>query len=84
MIDKIIKELEELKINYKHGYHIYFGGELLVMKSGKFVWEKQAHAKNALIGSLKDSLGYREYYDIKTHDLLEELINLGTIVIEYR
>jgi len=83
MKDEIFKELQELKIDSKAGYRIYFGGDLLVMNSGKFVWAKKGEAKNALIGSLKYTLGYREYYDLKTYDVLEELINLGTIKIEY-
>lgn len=83
MKDEIFKQLQELKINSKSGYRIYFGGDLLVMNSGKFVWAKKGEAKNALIGSLKYTLGYREYYDLKTYDVLEELINLGTIKIEY-
>lgn len=83
MKGEIFKQLQELKINSKSGYRIYFGGDLLVMNSGKFVWAKKGEAKNALIGSLKYTLGYREYYDLKTYDVLEELINLGTIKIEY-
>ena len=83
MKEEIFKQLQELKIDSKAGYRIYFGGDLLVMNSGKFVWAKKGEAKNALIGSLKYTLGYREYYDLKTYDVLEELINLGTIKIEY-
>lgn len=81
--DKIIRELEQLKVSSKSGYRIYFNNELLVMNSGKFVWNKSGEAKNALIGSLKYTLGYHEYYNLKTYELLEELINLGTIKIEF-
>lgn len=83
MKEQVLKQLEDLKVNSKSGYRIYFNDELLVMNSGKFVWNKSGEAKNALIGSLKYTLGYREYYDLKTYELLEELINLGTIKIEY-
>ncbi len=83
MKDEIFKQLQELKISSKPGYRIYFGGDLLVMNSGKFVWNKSGEAKNALIGSLKYTLGYHEYYNFKTYETLEELINLGTIKIEY-
>lgn len=79
--DKIKTELEQLKISSKPGYRILFNGELLVMNSGKFVWAKKGEAKNALIGSLKYTLGYREYYDLKTHETIEELIDLGIIKI---
>jgi len=44
---------------------------------------RKGEAKNALIGSLKYTLGYREYYDLKTYEVLEELIEKGTIKIEY-
>lgn len=59
MKEEIFKQLQELKIDSKAGYRIYFGGDLLVMNSGKFVWNKYGEAKNALIGSLKYTLGYR-------------------------
>jgi len=80
---EILEELEQLKISSKPGYRIYLNEELLVMNSGKFVWNKSGEAKNALIGSLKYTLGYRGYYDLKTHEILEELIEEGTIKIEY-
>ena len=83
MKDKITTELEKLKISSKPGYRIYFNKELLVMNSGKFVWAKKGEAKNALIGSLKYTLGYREYYDLKTHEVLEEWLDSGLIKIEY-
>ena len=81
--DKIITELEQLKISSKPGYRIYFNKELLVMNSGKFVWAKKGEAKNALIGSLKYTLGYHEYYEYKTYENIEELIEEGIIKIEY-
>lgn len=83
MKDVIFKQLQELKISSKPGYRVYFEGDLLVMNSGKFVWNKSGEAKNALIGSLKYTLGYRGYYDMKTYELLQELIDIGTIKIEY-
>jgi len=83
MKDKITTELEQLKISSKPGYRIYLNEELLVMNSGKFVWAKKGEAKNALIGSLKYTLGYREYYDLKTYEVLEEWLELGLIKIEY-
>jgi len=81
--DKIITELEQLKISSKPGYRIYLNEELLVMNSGKFVWAKKGEAKNALIGSLKYTLGYHEYYDLKTYEVLEEWLDSGLIKIEY-
>lgn len=83
MKDEIFKQLQELKVSSKAGYRVYFGGDLLVMNSGKFVWNKSGEAKNALIGSLKYTLGWDAYYKAKTYEVLEELINLGTIKIEY-
>ena len=80
--DKIITELEQLKISSKPGYRIYLNEELLVMNSGKFVWAKKGEAKNALIGSLKYTLGYHEYYDLKTYEVLEEWLDSGLIKIE--
>lgn len=80
---EIITELEQLKVSSKPGYRIYYNEELLVMNSGKFVWNKSGEAKNALIGSLKYTLGYREYYEYKTYEVLEELIQEGIIKIEY-
>nr|DAI89630.1 MAG TPA: hypothetical protein [Caudoviricetes sp.] len=80
---EVLEQLENLKISSKPGYRIYLNEELLVMNSGKFVWAKKGEAKNALIGSLKYTLGYREYYELKTYDVLEKLIEEGTIKIEY-
>lgn len=34
MKDKIFKQLQELKINSKPGYRIYYENEMLVMNSG--------------------------------------------------
>lgn len=81
--DSVIKQLEDLKVNSKTGYRIYFNDELLVMNSGKFVWNKSREAKNALIGSLKYVMGWNEYYEAKTYDVLDELIGSGIIRIEY-
>jgi len=81
--DKIITELKQLKISSKPGYRVYLNEELLVMNSGKFVWAKKGEAKNALIGSLKYTLGYHEYYDLKTYEVLEEWLDSGLIKIEY-
>lgn len=83
MKNKVTTELENLKISSKAGYRIYYNGDLLVMNSGKFVWNKSGKAKNALIGSLKYTLGWDDYHKAKTYEVLEELINLGTIKIEY-
>jgi len=87
MKDKILKQLQQQKINNKAGYRVYFGGELLVMNSGKYVWEKEGHAKNALIHSLKDTIpewrGFYQEVD-NLHSVLNELLNAGTIKIEYR
>jgi len=83
MTDKILQELQQLKTSSKAGYRIYFEGDLLVMNSGKFSWKKKGEAMNALIGSLKYTLGYREYYQEKTHEVLEELIEKAVIKIEY-
>lgn len=83
MNETLLKNLELHQINSKTGYRIYFQGNLLVMKSGKFVWEKEAHAKNALYGSLKDIIGWREYYDEKTHEGINQLLDSGVIKIEY-
>lgn len=80
---KILEKLKQLKISSKPGYRIYFNKELLVMNSGKFVWAKKGEAKNALIGSLKYTLGYREYYDFKTYEVLEEWLDSGLIKIEH-
>lgn len=87
MKDKILKQLEEQKLNAKAGYRIYFGGDLLIMNSGKFVWGQQGHARNALIRSLKDTiLEFRSFeHEVNNlHTELEKLINSGTIKIEYR
>ena len=81
--DKVTTELQQLKISSKPGYRIYLNEELLVMNSGKFVWAKKGEAKNALIGSLKYTLGYREYYDFKTYEVLEEWLDSGLIKIEH-
>ena len=83
MRNEIVKQLKELKISSKSGYRIYFNEELLVMNSGKFVWNKSGEAKNALIGSLKYTLGYKYYYEFKTYEVLEEFINSGIIEIRY-
>lgn len=83
MNETLLKTLESHQINSKAGYRIYFKGNLLVMKSGKFVWEKEAHAKNALYGSLKDITGYMEYYTEKMHEGINELLDSGIIKIEY-
>jgi len=80
---KISNELLNLSLNLKPGYRIHFGGNLLVMNSGKFVWAKKGEAKNALIGSLKYTLGYHEYYEYKTYEVLEEWLDSGLIKIEY-
>lgn len=86
MRDEIFKQLQNQKISSKKGYMIYFGGELLVMNSGKYVWEKESHAKNALIHSMKDSIsewrGFYEQVD-NLHAVLNGLINIGTIQIKY-
>jgi len=81
--NEIVRQLKELEISSKSGYRVYFNKELLVMNSGKFVWNKSGEAKNALIGSLKYTLGYKDYYECKTYEELEQLIKIGVIKIEY-
>lgn len=81
--DNILKQLEDLKVNLKLGYRIYFNDELLVMNLGKFVWNKFGEVKNVLIGFLKYVMGYYEYYEVKIYDCLIELLDLGIIRIEY-
>lgn len=83
MKDKILEQLQQLKTSSKPGYRIYFNEELLVMNSGKFVWAKKGEAKNALIGSLKYTLKYHEYYEYKTYEVLEDWLDSGLIKIEY-
>ena len=83
MTNKIVQELKQLKTSSKSGYKIYFEDELLVMNSGKYIWKKRAEAMNALVGSLKYTLGYHEYYEEKTHEMLEELIEKGIVKIDY-
>lgn len=83
MKNTVLKELQDLKISSKSGYRIYLNDEILVMNSGKFVWNKSGEAKNALIGSLKYTLGYNEYYALKTYDVLDQLLAEGIIKIEY-
>lgn len=82
-MENILTELKKLKTSSKAGYKIYFEGDLLVMNSGKFLWKKKGEAMNALIGSLKYTIGYHGYYKEQTHKVLEELIEKGTIKIEY-
>lgn len=82
-MENILTELQKLKTSSKTGYKIYFEGDLLVMNSGKFIWKKKGEAMNALIGSLKYTIGYHEYYKEETHEVLEELIKEGIIKIEY-
>lgn len=83
MTNKILQELKQLKTSSKSGYKIYFEDELLAMNSGKYIWKKRAEAMNALIASLKYTMGWNEYYKEKTHEVLEELIEKGVIKIEY-
>ena len=79
----LLRVLLDHRINSKAGYRIYFREQMLIMKSGKFVWEKEGHAKNALYGSLKDTMGWHEYYDEKTHEGVNQLLDSGVIKIEY-
>jgi len=86
MKNKILKQLQTQKIKSISGWRIYFDGELLVMNSGKYVWGKEGHAKNALIHSLKDTIPeWRGFYqeEDNLHNSLNELINIGTIQIRY-
>lgn len=83
MNEILLKNLQLHQVNSKTGYRIYFQGNLLVMKSGKFVWEKEGHAKNALIGSLKDGTGYEEYYSEKMYEGINQMLDSGIIKIEY-
>lgn len=80
MRDKILEELKQNQLNSFKGWRVTYQNQILVMQSGKFMWEEKSHAKNALINHLKRSLHARGK---ELHDSLNKLIEENIVEFNY-